>query len=75
MYPSCSAYAQQVFKKHGPLLGWMMSCDRLVRCGRDEASISRKVRAEGQILIYDPVAANDFWWFQKKQTGLESSKQ
>lgn len=75
MYPSCSTYAQQVFKKHGPLIGWMMSCDRLVRCGRDEANISRKVKAQGQILIYDPVSANDFWWFQSPKQKPKSSEQ
>ena len=65
MYPSCSNYASQAFKKHGPVLGWVMSCDRLVRCGRDEASVSRRIIVNNHQLIHDPVAGNDFWWFEK----------
>lgn len=67
MYPSCSRYASRVFKKHGPVLGWIMTCDRLVRCGRDEATVSTKVIVNHRKLIYDPVNANDFWWFEKEK--------
>ena len=65
MYPSCSNYASEAFKKHGPVLGWIMSCDRLVRCGRDEANVSSVIFINNHQLIQDPVAANDFWWFEK----------
>jgi putative component of membrane protein insertase Oxa1/YidC/SpoIIIJ protein YidD len=65
MYLSCSSYASRAFEKHGPVLGWIMSCDRLVRCGRDEADVSEKVIVNSHQLIHDPVAANDFWWFEK----------
>lgn len=65
MYPSCSRYASRAFKKHGAVLGWIMSCDRLVRCGRDEAGVSEKVIVNSHQLINDPVEANDFWWFEK----------
>ena len=65
MYPSCSSYASRAFEKHGPVLGWIMSCDRLVRCGRDEADVSGKIIVNSQKLIHDPVEANDFWWFEK----------
>ncbi len=65
MYPSCSHYASEAFKKHGFVLGWIMSCDRLVRCGRDEVNVSRKIIVNNHKLIHDPVAANDFWWFEK----------
>ena len=67
MYPSCSRYASRAFKKHGPVIGWIMTCDRLVRCGRDEANISIKIIVDHQELIYDPVGANDFWWFEKEK--------
>lgn len=66
MYPSCSSYASRAFKKHGPVLGWIMACDRLVRCGRDESNVSRKVLLDKNELIYDPVSANDFWWFETR---------
>ena len=66
MYPSCSKYASEVFKKHGPILGWIMTCDRLVRCKRDKDRLSINVITGTQKYIYDPVKANDFWWFEKK---------
>jgi putative membrane protein insertion efficiency factor len=65
MFPSCSQYALDAFEKHGPILGWVMTCDRLVRCGRDEAYISPQISVNQEKLIYDPVTANDFWWKQK----------
>lgn len=67
MYPSCSAYATEVFEKHGPLMGWIMTCDRLVRCGRDETKLSFTVIVDNREHTYDPVDANDFWWFQEKK--------
>ena len=64
MYPSCSNYASEAFKKHGPVQGWIMSCDRLVRCGRDETHVSSAIIVNNHQLIHDPVTANDFWWFE-----------
>ncbi len=68
MHPSCSAYSAGAVEKHGVILGWIMACDRLVRCGRDEAALSAKQILNGQQLVHDPVAANDFWWFEKEET-------
>lgn len=62
MYPSCSKYCIEAFNKHGALLGWIMSSDRLVRCGRDEVKLSAPVLINGKKRIYDPVSNNDFWW-------------
>ncbi|WDP93271.1 MAG: membrane protein insertion efficiency factor YidD [Desulfobacter sp.] len=67
MTPSCSAYAARAVQKHGLVIGWIMACDRLVRCGRDEARISPHIRIKGREYISDPVSANDFWWFSKKE--------
>jgi len=67
MYPSCSSYASRAIEKHGLVLGWVMACDRLVRCGRDEVYQSRTIISKGRKLIYDPVKANDFWWFEKEK--------
>jgi len=67
MYPSCSRYCAQAIRKHGFGIGWIMSCDRLLRCGRDEVQRSPHVRVNGHELIFDPVSANDFWWFSPKQ--------
>jgi putative membrane protein insertion efficiency factor len=63
MYPSCSHYAARALKKHGPVMGWIMICDRLLRCGRSDTRLSPQVRLHGRTLTFDPVEANDFWWF------------
>ncbi|MCP4115274.1 MAG: membrane protein insertion efficiency factor YidD [Desulfobacteraceae bacterium] len=65
MAPSCSAYAGEAFRKHGPLMGWIMTCDRLVRCGRDETRLSPTIKKGNTRLTLDPVSANDFWWYDK----------
>ncbi|MEA1968600.1 MAG: membrane protein insertion efficiency factor YidD [Thermodesulfobacteriota bacterium] len=62
MYPGCSSYAVQAFEKHGFLMGFIMTCDRLVRCGRDEIGISPGIIINKRKFCYDPVKANDFWW-------------
>lgn len=62
MYPSCSAYSLQAFEKHGFLMGWIMTSDRLLRCGRDELKRAPWVRVNTETRSYDPVSANDGWW-------------
>jgi putative component of membrane protein insertase Oxa1/YidC/SpoIIIJ protein YidD len=62
MYPSCSQYCMDAFKKHGFFLGWIMCSDRLMRCGRDETKLSPHVLIHGETLSFDPVNNNDFWW-------------
>jgi putative component of membrane protein insertase Oxa1/YidC/SpoIIIJ protein YidD len=62
MYPPCSMYSLQCFNKHGFFIGWMMTCDRLFRCGRDELRLSPEVFINGKSKCYDPLENNDFWW-------------
>jgi len=72
MYPSCSRYCYESLKKHGFLVGWMMTCDRLMRCGRDELALAPKININGRLKCYDPVARNDWWWYDTRdrpQTG------
>lgn len=45
MTPSCSAYAVESIKKYGFLEGYLMTCDRLIRCGRDELNISPIIKS------------------------------
>jgi putative component of membrane protein insertase Oxa1/YidC/SpoIIIJ protein YidD len=35
MEPSCSAFAQESIRRHGPLFGALQTADRLNRCGHD----------------------------------------
>lgn len=60
-FPTCSAYSAAAVKKHGFVLGWIMTVDRLIH-EADEASVSPTIRKGGKIRIYDPVENNDFWW-------------
>lgn len=62
MYPSSSDYSLQALKKHGPIIGWFMTCDRLVRSGRDELRRCLWIELNGRQFCYDPVSANDYWW-------------
>lgn len=61
MYPSCSEYSRQAIGKHGHTLGWLMTVDRLLRCGRDETRLAPKIRIDGQLKTFDPLENNDFW--------------
>ena len=65
MYPSDSTYSLQSIQKHGLLAGWIMTMDRLMRCGRDETRLSPKIIINGKVKYYDPVEKNDFWWSDK----------
>ena len=62
MYPTCSAYSLEAFQKHGFLKGWIMTSDRLMRCGRDERKHSRPIWINNEKHVYDPISNNDFWW-------------
>lgn len=59
--PTCSAYSRAAFRKHGLLMGWIMTVDRLMH-EADEAKVSPLVRDGGTLKILDPVENNDFWW-------------
>ena len=61
MTPSCSSYALQAMRRHGALKGWIMACDRLMRCGRDELKHSPSTLTRHGIRCQDPVQNNDFW--------------
>jgi putative membrane protein insertion efficiency factor len=63
MYPSCSEYSIRCFNKHGFFVGWVMTCDRLLRCGRDELRLAPQIRVQGKPRCYDPPENNDFWWY------------
>jgi len=66
MYPTCSKYSLLAFKKHGLFIGWMMTVDRLFRCGRDELRLSPQIIVNGELACYDPLENNDFWWYNER---------
>lgn len=63
-YPSCSNYALLAIRKHGALIGSMMTFDRLQH-EADEARTSPLILTGGQIKVYDPLENNDYWWYMK----------
>ena len=69
MHPSCSEYCSQAIARHGLVLGWMMTTDRLMRCGRDEMKFAQRVLVNGNWKFYDPVEYNDFWWYKDNDVG------
>lgn len=65
--PTCSSFGVQAFKKHGFIMGWFMTVDRLIHEGREEEKISPVVYSGGKWKIYDPVENNDFWWYHEHE--------
>lgn len=61
MHPSCSSYGLEAFARHGPLMGWVMICDRLMRCGRDECALSPEIIVDGRWKTFDPLENNIDW--------------
>lgn len=70
MHPSCSAYAMEALKIHGPVTGTVMTFDRLIRCGRDETDSAREIYINRNWRYHDPVRHNDFWWHEKGQSPI-----
>lgn len=64
MYPTCSQYSIECFEKHGLLIGWLMTCDRLFH-EADEMKQAPFILVHGSYRFYDPVEDNDFWWYDK----------
>jgi hypothetical protein len=59
MHPSCSQYSKEAVKRNGFVNGWVMTMDRLLRCGRDELKTAPRVFVDGQWKYYDPVVQNE----------------
>lgn len=63
-YPSCSNYALLAIRKHGAVIGTVITFDRLQH-EANEARTSPLILTEGQIKVYDPLENNDYWWYMK----------
>jgi len=60
MYPTCSAYALQAIRKHGPLLGTFIFVDRLYHEG-DPLERQQQIISNGYTRYHDPLKKNTFW--------------
>lgn len=66
MYPTCSHYSAQALKKHGAVMGFIMTADRLLH-EVGEQKLAPIVLKHGQYRYFDPIENNDFWWYKKKR--------
>jgi len=60
MLPSCSEYSKQAFSDYGPLLGLLLTIDRLFHEANEDQT-SPLVRQGNKVKLYDPPSAN-VWW-------------
>lgn len=69
MSPTCSTFGRQAIKKHGAVLGFILTIDRLMHEGNEY--LVSPIVFDGKIYrTYDPVRNNTFWW--KKNQGEEN---
>ena len=63
MYPTCSSYGIEAIKKHGVLIGVVMTADRLIH-ENNEMDYAPVIRVGDRYRYYDPLGDNDYWWFE-----------
>jgi len=66
MYPSCSHYSREALKKHGAIIGLMMTTDRLMH-EAEELERGKLIKKGNRYYIADPLSNNDFWWTDEKK--------
>ena len=66
LYPTCSAYARESFRRHGFLMGLLLTLDRLLQ-EPDVQSRAPRIRVFGVWRAFDPVEDSDFWWSDRRQ--------
>jgi len=59
-FPTGSAYALDAFRKHGFLLGTILTADRLLH--ESDIHTGLRVSMHGIARYYDPVEHNTYWW-------------
>ena len=64
MYPTCSRYSVLAIRKHGPVVGIVMTADRLIH-ELDEQRLAPLVKVGNRYRSLDPVENNDFWWYHE----------
>jgi putative component of membrane protein insertase Oxa1/YidC/SpoIIIJ protein YidD len=61
MHPTCSRYSVEAIRKHGPIVGIVMTSDRIIH-ELDEQRYAPLVKVGDRYRFADPVRNNDFWW-------------
>jgi len=62
MHPTCSRYSVESIRKHGPVIGIVMTADRMMH-ELDEQDLAPLIRVGNRYRYFDPVENNDFWWY------------
>jgi putative component of membrane protein insertase Oxa1/YidC/SpoIIIJ protein YidD len=65
MHPSCSSYSINAIEKHGFIIGYIMTVDRLIH-ENDEMDIAEVIKIGETTRYHDSVENNDFWWYIEK---------
>ncbi|MEO5347005.1 MAG: membrane protein insertion efficiency factor YidD [Magnetococcus sp. YQC-9] len=60
-HPNCSRYAKQAIERHGPLMGLMLTVDRLIHERSEIDRAPRITGSDGAQRLFDPLEVNDFW--------------
>ena len=60
MAPTCSLYGRTAIAVHGPLLGLVLTADRLLH-ESDEMAWAKPIRRDGELYYPDPLEANTYW--------------
>ncbi len=55
MYPSCSAFAEEAFTRFNFFKAFVISSERLVRCGRDSTKKLNLIKVNNQLKYFDPL--------------------
>ncbi len=65
MLPTGSTYGYLVLKKHGLIIGFVMTADRLLRDNMLKGNNYRIIKTtSGEFRLSDPISNNDFWWYK-----------
>ncbi len=64
LYPTCSQYSVEALQKHGPVIGIIMTADRLIHESDEPAFVPYK-KVGNRYRFIDPLENNDFWWYKK----------
>lgn len=59
LYPTCSGYAMDAVRKHGPLAGGFLAADRLIHEGSVRPPEYPVIEKFGRRFLHDPVEGND----------------
>jgi putative membrane protein insertion efficiency factor len=68
-YPTCSGYSVQSLRKHGPVLGFILTAERVNRNHSNQDGYFPQLKKFGRVYLYDPVENNDFWFDDTRRTG------